>query len=162
MVGYNKVMLIYLAADHRGFFLKESLKKHLKDAGYEVADFGNKEKDESDDYVDFAIAVAKEVSKDPSFGKGILICGSGVGMDVVANKFRNVRASLCFSPDQAMLARAHDDANVLVLPADFLDEEVAKKIVFVWLQTQFDQNPHHQRRLEKLNDLEAKTLNYFE
>jgi ribose 5-phosphate isomerase B len=155
-------MLIYIGADHRGFELKEAIKKYLSNAGYECVDFGNDKLDKNDDYTDFAIAVAKEVSKDPSVGKGILICGSGVGVDIVANKFRNVRSSLCFSPDQAMVARKDDDANILSIPADFVDEEKAKKIVAVWLQTKFDGEPNHARRLSKLEELELKITNYFE
>jgi len=155
-------MVIYIGADHRGFTLKEMLKKFLKDQAYQVVDFGNEKLDENDDYFDFAFAVAKEVSKDPSFGKGILICGSGVGMDVTANKFRNVRASLCFSPDQAMAARSDDDANILILPADFIDEEMAKRIVAVWLQTKFDGKENHLRRIKKIENLELKITNYLE
>jgi len=155
-------MVIYIGADHRGFTLKEMLKKFLKDQAYQVVDFGNEKLDENDDYFYFAFAVAKEVSKDPSFGKGILICGSGVGMDVTANKFRNVRASLCFSPDQAMAARSDDDANILILPADFIDEEMAKRIVAVWLQTKFDGKENHLRRIKKIENLELKITNYLE
>ena len=154
-------MLIYIGADHRGFSLKEAIKKYLSDSGYEAVDFGNDKSDQDDDYVGFAIAVSKEVSKDPSAGRGILICGSGVGMDIVANKFRNVRASLCFSPDQAMAARNDDDANILVLPSDFLDEEKAKKITAVWLQTEFDGKERHTRRIKKIEGLEEKTISYF-
>ena len=155
-------MLIYIGADHRGFALKEYLKKYLQGDGYEVIDFGNSKLDENDDYVDFAIGVAKEVSKDPSLGEGILICGSGVGVDMVANKFRNVRSSLCFSPDQAMAARNDDSVNVLSIPADFVDEDKAKKIVAVWLQTKFDGEQNHTRRVKKIEELELRNLNYYE
>lgn len=155
-------MLIYIGADHRGFALKEYLKKYLESDGYEIVDFGNSKLDENDDYVDFAISVAKEVSKDPSLGVGILICGSGVGVDMVANKFRNVRSSLCFSPNQAMAARNDDSVNVLSIPADFVDEDVAKKIVAVWLQTKFDGNPNHARRVKKIEELELRNINYYE
>ncbi len=155
-------MLIYIGADHRGFALKEVIKSFIGSVGYEVVDMGNEKLDPNDDYPDFAIDVAKEVSKDPSLGNGILLCGSGVGMDVVANKFRNVRSSLCFSVDQAMAARNDDNANVLVLPADFLDEDKAKKIVSVWIQTKFEDIPKRNRRLKKIEELELKTTNYFE
>ncbi len=155
-------MLIYIGADHRGFAIKESIKKYLTDSGYELIDFGNSKINPQDDYNDFAVNVAKEVSKDPSLGKGILICGSGVGMDIVANKFRNVRCSLCFSSDQAMSVRSDDNPNVLALAADFLEENEAKKIVSVWLQTQFDGESNHSRRLEKINELERRLTNYFE
>jgi len=155
-------MIIYIGADHRGFDLKESLKKYLNEAGYEVADFGATKKDETDDYVDYAIKVASEISKGSSIGRGILLCKSGVGMDVVANKFRNVRCSLCFSPDQAILARNDDDANILVLPSGFLDEVRAKQIVSVWLNTKFDHKENHSRRIKKIEELEQKITNYFE
>lgn len=155
-------MLIYIGADHRGFMLKEVLKSYIGSVGYEVVDMGNEKLDPNDDYPDFAINVAKEVSKDPSLGRGILLCGSGVGMDIVANKFRNVRSSLCFSVDQAMSARNDDDANVLVLPADFVDEDKSKKIVSVWLQTQFDGKERRVRRIKKIGELELKITNYLE
>ncbi len=155
-------MLIYIGADHRGFAIKESIKKYLTDSGYEVVDFGNDKLDANDDYNDFAANVAKEISKDPSLGRGILVCGSGVGMDIVANKFRNVRCSLCFSADHAMSVRTDDDPNVLALAADFLDENSAKKIVSVWLQTQFDKKENHVRRIKKIEELETRITKYFD
>jgi len=155
-------MLIYIGADHRGFALKQVLKSYIGSVGYEVIDMGNDKMDEDDNYPEFAIRVAKEVSKDSSLGRGILICGSGVGMDVVANKFRNIRCSLCFSPNQAMAARNDDNANVLSIPADFVDEDVAKKIVAVWLQTKFNEEERHSRRIKQIEELELKTTNYLE
>jgi len=155
-------MLIYLGADHRGFALKKELKTHLESSGYEVIDFGNKTLNENDDYVDFARDVAAHVSKDPSLGKGVLICGSGVGMDIVANKFRNVRASLCFSPDHAMAARSDDDPNILVLPADFLDEGQTKQIVSAWLQTPFSGEEKYTQRLKKIEALERTMIKYID
>lgn len=155
-------MLIYIGADHRGFALKQILKSYIGSVGYEVIDMGNDKMDENDDYPEFAVRVAREVSKDTSLGKGILLCGSGVGTDIVANKFRNVRCSLCFSPNQAMAAKNDDDANVLSIPADFVDEDIAKKIVAVWLQTKFDGADRHVRRVKKIEGLELKTTNYFE
>lgn len=155
-------MLIYIGADHRGFALKEKLKIHLASSGYEVIDFGNKTFNEEDDYVDFARDVAMRVSKDPSLGKGILLCGSGVGMDIVANKFRNVRASLCFSPDHALVARTDDDPNILVLGADFIDEDQAKKIISTWLQTPFSEEERHVKRLEKIEALERTMIKYID
>lgn len=155
-------MLIYIGADHRGFALKGVLKKFISSIGYEIVDMGNEKLDPNDDYPDFAINVAKEVSKDPSLGRGIMICGSGVGMDIVANKFRNVRSSLCFSVDQAMAARNDDDANILALPANFLDEDKIKQIVAVWLQTKFEDVPRRIRRLKKIEELEGKITSYLE
>lgn len=147
-------MLIFIGADHRGFNLKEKIKKELTDSGYEVIDSGNDRHEEGDDYVDFALKVAKEVSLEPTSRRGVLVCGSGVGVDIVANKVRGVRSALCFSPEQAMASREHDDANVLSLPSDFLDEDTANRIVFSWLQAKFDGKEDHQRRLDKLSRIE--------
>ncbi|OGM89126.1 hypothetical protein A3J77_00765 [Candidatus Wolfebacteria bacterium RBG_13_41_7] len=147
-------MLIYIGADHRGFELKESLKNFLMNKGYEVIDVGNTKFDENDDYPDFAKAVGFAVSQDPNARRGILVCGSGVGVDIVANKFKGVRSSLAFNPDQAFLARNDDDANVLSLPADFLNEEDAEKILGTWLATAFSGKEPHKRRLGKISEIE--------
>ena len=147
-------MIIYIGADHRGFKLKESLKQFLQGEGYTVSDLGNNEYLETDDYPDFAKLVAQKVSVNPTDGRGIVICGSGVGVDVVANKFPNVRSALGFSPDQVMEARSDDDVNVLALAADFLEEDVVKKIVSVWLQTPFDGDEWDKRRIEKIRQID--------
>ncbi len=147
-------MLIYIGADHRGFQLKEILKKFLKDQGYEVVDVGNDHYDEDDDYPDFAKLVSRAISQASSSRRGILICGSGVGMDIVANKFKGVRSALVNSPDQAYSSRYDDDTNVLSLGADFSDEEQAEKILSTWLATPFSNKEHHKRRLEKIRQLE--------
>jgi ribose 5-phosphate isomerase B len=149
-------MLIYIGADHKGFQLKESLKKKLAEWGYEVSDIGNGQLDENDDYPDFAEKVADAVSQEPFSRKGVLICGSGVGVDVVANKFKRVRSSLVSSADQAFAARHDDDANVLCLPADFISPEEASKILGIWIQTPFSEDPNHRRRLAKISDIEMK------
>jgi len=147
-------MLIYIGADHQGFQLKEILKKFLEDQGYEVVDVGNDHYDENDDYPDFAKLVARAIKQDPSNRRGILICGSGIGMDIVANKFKGVRSALVSNPDQAYLSKNHDDTNVLSLGADFSDEEQAEKILSTWLATPFSNKEHHKRRLEKIRQLE--------
>jgi len=147
-------MLIYIGADHKGFQLKETLKKFLKEQGYEVIDVGNDHYDENDDYPDFAKLVARAVSQDPLNRRGILICGSGIGMDIVANKFKGVRSALVSNPDQAYLSRNDDDTNILSLAADFLNEEQTKKILTTWLATPFSNKEHHKRRLEKIRQLE--------
>ncbi len=149
-------MLIYIGADHRGFRLKEAISKYLKDMGYSVSDMGASAYDENDDYNDFASAVAEKVSSDPSGSRGIVMCGSGVGVDVVANKFRGIRSALSFSPDQASASRADDDTNVLALPADFLDVEASKRIVSVWLQAPASADARYKRRINKINELEHK------
>jgi len=151
-------MVIYIGADHKGFNLKEIIKKDLTNAGYMVNDVGNFKKDELDDYVDFASAVALKVSLEFETSKGILFCGSGVGVSVVANKFRNVRCGLIFDSNQAFDAKNDDDINILAIPADYVDENTAKKIVVTWLQTPFSKEERHQRRLDKISFLELKMI----
>lgn len=150
-------MVIYIGADHRGFKLKEYLKQFLDGEGYEVVDLGNTVYDEKDDYPDFAAVVAKKVSLDEN-SRGILICGSGVGVDIVANKFSNVRSALAFSPDQAYDSRNDDDTNVLSLAADFLSSAAAAKIVQTWLQTPFADEERFRRRLNKISQIELKFI----
>lgn len=150
------MLLIYIGADHQGFQLKESLKNYLANAGYEVADVGNAVYDENDDYPDFASRVAKEVAADPWNRRGVLICGSGVGVDVVANKFPGIRSVLAMNSDHAFVSRTDDDTNVLCLAAAFIEEEQAKKILSTWLQTPFSGEERHKRRLNKIRDLEMK------
>ncbi|MCL4405529.1 RpiB/LacA/LacB family sugar-phosphate isomerase [Patescibacteria group bacterium] len=152
-------MIIYIGADHRGFQLKEAIKEYVKNLGYQVSDLGNSAYDENDDYPGFSAAVAEKVSADPTGSRGIVICGSGVGVDVVANKFRGVRSALAFSTDQAGASRADDDTNVLALPADFLDLDTSKKIVSIWLQTPISTDPRYKRRLEEVRALEQKLKN---
>ena len=147
-------MIIYLGGDHRGFNLKEQLKAFLQGEGYSLVDVGAKELVQDDDYIEYAKVVAEKVSGDPANNKGILICANGVGMDIVANKFHQVRSVLGISPDHVLTSREDDDTNVLSLGADFVDLETAKKIVSVWLQTPFSGEERHKRRLQKLRDLD--------
>lgn len=147
-------MTIFIGADHRGFELKEKLKQFLSNKGYTVFDKGNDHYDETDDYPDFAGLVAQEVAEDPDNRRGILICGSGVGIDVVANKFSRVRSALANNSNQAFSSRNDVDVNVLCLAADFLDGEEAKKILSVWLQTPFSKEERHKRRLRKIAEIE--------
>ncbi|MEK7520456.1 MAG: RpiB/LacA/LacB family sugar-phosphate isomerase [Patescibacteria group bacterium] len=150
-------MLIHIASDHRGFKLKEALKIFLKENAYQFADLGSERYEEGDDYPDFAARVAEKISAGASGpDRGMVICGSGVGVDVVANKFRGVRVALVASPDQAFVSRNDDDTNVLALAADFLDEETAKKIVATWLATPFSGEERHRRRLRKISELENR------
>ncbi|MCX6702607.1 MAG: RpiB/LacA/LacB family sugar-phosphate isomerase [Candidatus Wolfebacteria bacterium] len=148
-------MIIYIGADHRGFNLKETLKKFIKEEiGYEVVDLGNEQLDENDDYPDFAMKVAKEVQSDSNTRRGILICGSGVGMDIAANKFKGIRSVLAINSDQVLLSRKDDDTNVLSLASDFINEESAKQVVNAWLRTPFSGEEKNKRRLVKISGLE--------
>ena len=149
-------MLIYIGADHRGFQLKETLKTYLKGSGYEVVDVGNDQYVAGDDYPDFAALAARKVSLDPENSRGVLICGSGVGVDVAANKFKNVRSALVMNSGQASASRNDDNTNVLSLAADYLNEEEAQKIISTWLKTSFSGEERHARRLKKIEDLEQR------
>jgi ribose 5-phosphate isomerase B len=151
-------MVIYIGADHRGFKLKEFLSSLLKYGGYPVVDVGNEKYDEADNYVDFGKRVAERVSVDYDHNRGILICGSGVGMDIVANKHPNVRAALALTSDQAFDSRNDDDTNVLCLGANYLNEEQAKKIVLTWIQTPFSQEPRHRKRIESIAQVEMERM----
>ncbi len=146
--------MLYLAAYHRGYAIKEGLKKYLADAGYEVEDLGAFAYDKDDDYPDFAAAAAQKVAQNPEANRAILLCGSGHGADIVANKFRGVRAALCWNADVARQSREHDNANVLVLPADWVTEEEAQEIVRSWLEVEFSGEERHVRRLRKIEEIE--------
>ena len=147
--------MIYLGADHRGFELKEKVKKTLEDKGFGVTDLGNNHLDPQDDYVFFAEKVAKAVIED-SQNRGILFCGSGAGVDMVANKVDGVRSALVFDAPRAKQAREHEDANVIALPADVLDETISYEIVKTFLETEFSGEQRHIRRLEEMKKIEEE------
>jgi ribose 5-phosphate isomerase B len=149
-------MVIYLGADHRGFELKQYLAGFLKGEGYSVADLGNAIYDENDDYPTFAAAVAEKVSIDYEGSRGILICGSGMGMCIVANKYMNVRAAFAAASDHAFDGRTEDNTNMLCLGANYTDAAAARQIVTTWLTAPFSQEPRYARRLKEIGDLETK------
>ncbi|HTY39558.1 MAG TPA: RpiB/LacA/LacB family sugar-phosphate isomerase [Candidatus Paceibacterota bacterium] len=130
-------MTIYFGADHRGFQLKEKLKAALVAKGYEVADLGATTLVPDDDYPEYAAAVAEHIGRAPEVSRGILVCGSGAGMDITVNKFRYIRSVLGFKSDQVYAARHDDDVNVLTIAADYTDEDEAQKMVTVFLSTPF-------------------------
>lgn len=148
--------MLYLAADHRGFQLKEALKRFLTERSIAFEDVGAKTYAEGDDYVDFATAASEKIAANPLGHKGIFLCGSGHGVDMVANKFKGIRAALCWNKEVAKQSREHEDANVLVLPADWLDEASVEEIVTLWLGTEFSNEERHVRRLEKIAKLESE------
>ena len=149
-------MIIYLGADHQGFELKEYIEGLVKSMGYEVADLGNKEYEADDDYPDFAKEVARRVSQGYENSRGILVCGSGVGVDIVANKFKNIRSALAFNSNQAYDSRNDDDTNILSLPSNYLSREKAKGIIVTWLETPFSGESRHVRRLQKIYNIESE------
>ena len=142
--------MIYLGADHRGYNLKDDIKNFLAEKNYQFEDMGNFTYDKNDDYTDFAKLVAQKVSEKPEENKGILICGSGVGVDIVANKFKGVRSALADDVQTAKQSREHDDTNVLSLPADEVNFEIAKQIITVWLETPFSNGEKYKRRINKI------------
>lgn len=150
--------MIYLAADHRGFKLKEAIKQFLAGRGAAVEDAGAFSYDETDDYTDFAAAAAAKIAENPAEHKGIFLCGSGQGMDIVANKFRGIRAALCWDEEEAKKSRTDDDANVLVLAVDETDEARAREIVAVWLDTPFSGAERHVRRLKEIAEIEMSNF----
>ena len=150
--------MIYFGADHRGYKLKESLKIYLKELNFNFEDLGAKELIPDDDYPDYAALVAKKVFEDPENNRGILICGSGVGVDITANKFKGVRSALIFNAEQARMSRNDDNANILSLSSDFTDENSAKEIVKIWLETPFSYLERHARRVEKIKKIEKEII----
>lgn len=148
-------MKIGIASDHAGYEMKEFLTGYLASKGYEVFDFGC-DSTESCDYPDYAhpLAGALEAGE---FPRAIGICGSGEGMAITLNKHQGVRASLCWLPEIAHITRQHNDSNVLVLPARFIDNETALAIVNEWLTTPFDKDePRHSRRIAKIPVMSAQ------
>lgn len=150
--------MLYLGADHRGFKLKESLKKFFESKKISYQDLGNEILDPEDDFVDYAKKVAKEVARDKN-SLGIVICGSGIGVNIAANKIKGIRSGLAITPEMARQGREHDDINVLVLAADYTDFPKAQKIIEEFLSTSFSSQEKYRRRLNKIKTLEdRKTL----
>ena len=139
---------IPIASDHAGFEMKQKLLGVLRDLGYEPEDLGAQSATASD-YPDFAHPLAQAVSNGAA-KRGVLLCGSGIGMDIVANRYPHVRAGLAWNPEIAELSRKHNDTNVLVLPSRFMSEEDAVKSLRTWLQTEFE-GGRHGRRVEKID-----------
>ena len=146
-------MKIAVASDHRGFQVKAKILGQIAELGHEAVDFGP-ETSESVDYPDFAAAVAQAVSRH-DVDRGILICGTGLGMSIVANKFCGVRAVPCHDDLTAEMSRRHNDANILCLSADLLGERLVTRMVELWLTTEFE-GGRHARRLEKIFHFESQ------
>ena len=140
-------MKIYIGSDHAGFDLKEHIKKHFEEQ-FEFKDMGTYSS-ESVDYPDFAHAVAESLLKEND-GVGLLICGTGNGMTMAANKHAGIRAALCWDPEIAALAKQHNNANILVLPARFISDEMAFEIMNAFFNADFE-GGRHQRRIDKIN-----------
>ncbi len=144
---------ILIASDHAGFVLKEKLKPYLEKIGFQVEDLGTHSKERCD-YPGFAYALAKSISQG-KYKRGILICKSGIGNSIVANRLPRVRAALCYNVKAAKLSREHNDSNILVLGSAFVNEKLAKGISRVWLKTEFLAG-RHARRLKKIREIERQ------
>jgi len=151
--------MIYLGADHKGWELKAKIEKWLSGRGIEFEDMGAFEQDKGDDFVDFGIAVGQKVAENPEKNWGIVICGSGVGMDVVANKVKGIRCGLGFEVDQVYAARKDDNINVLAIAADNTEEIKAFELVEKFLETEFVKSENYQRRVEKISRYENGLTN---
>lgn len=144
-------MKIAIGSDHGGYYLKQDIIELIKELGYEVEDFGTKGP-ESTDYSDFAIPVATGVAEG-KFDRGILICGTGVGMSITANKVKGIRAALVTDLYTARATREHNNSNVLCLGARITGPQIALEIVKIWLTTEFE-GGRHERRINKIKDFE--------
>src|SRR4029077_3161396 len=144
-------MKIAIGADHAGFELKNQLREALRQTGHEVCDFGTNSA-ESTDYPDYAERVAQAVASGAA-ERGVLVCGSGVGMSIAANKVRGIRAVLGVSPEEVRLTRAHNNANILTLGARFTNSAADRELLRVFLEVQFE-GGRHQRRVDKISQME--------
>jgi ribose 5-phosphate isomerase B len=148
-------MKVIIGSDHGGFKLKENIKKHLVSKGIEVEDVGT-DKEESCDYPDYAAMVAKKVVETGNLG--IIVCGTGLGVSMTANKFKSIRAALCHDTYTAKMAREHNNANVLCLGGRTTRTGKAKKIVDVFLNTEASSEDRHKRRVGKIVELEKNNF----
>ncbi|MBQ9449025.1 MAG: ribose 5-phosphate isomerase B [Acholeplasmatales bacterium] len=147
-------MKISIGCDHSALELKNFLIEYLKKEGHEVTDKGTYTK-ESCDYTDYGYLVAKDVQQGKC-DRGIVICYTGIGISMIANKVKGVRCALCGSKDAAELTRLHNDSNCLALSAKYTGHDLAKEIVEVWLKTPFSFNERHQRRIDKIAKYEEE------
>jgi len=149
--------MIYLGADHRGLQLKEQIKKYLESVDIEAEDLGAYTLDKNDDYTDVAQDVARYVRLKKE-NIGFLFCGSGVGVDIVANKHQDIRSALCFNKDVAKQSREHISCNVACIPSDFVSFDEAKDIVLTFIKASFSFEERHVRRLSRIVNMEGRGL----
>jgi ribose 5-phosphate isomerase B len=152
-------MKLAIGSDHAGLDLKNRVLALLKQKGVQVEDYGTNN-EESVDYPDYGMQVAEAVSK-RKVDRGVLLCGSGIGMSIVANKYPKVRAALCYDTETARLSRQHNDANILVMGGRLLKEAQAMEIVKIWLETEFE-GGRHARRIQKIHEIEKNRMNHQE
>lgn len=151
-VKKDRRMTIAIGADHAGYTLKEEVKKFLTDINIAyIEDYGT-DSTKSVDYPKIAVPVAKAVANSEA-DRGILICGTGIGMSIVANKIPGIRAALCCSEETAILSRRHNNANILTMGGRFIEPEIARKIVKAFLSTEFEAGGRHERRVKQIHAL---------
>jgi RpiB/LacA/LacB family sugar-phosphate isomerase len=149
-------MKIYIGADHRGYQLKQKVVEFLKSKHHEVEDLGTHEESQSCDYPEFSYKVADHVSKENG-SRGILLCMTGIGHSIAANKVPGAYAALCYTQEAAALSREHNNANILVLGSLFIEEKNIIHIIETWLNAKFE-GGRHERRIEQIKDIERKFL----
>jgi RpiB/LacA/LacB family sugar-phosphate isomerase len=149
-------MKIFVGADHRGFQLKNKVVAFLLDAGHEVLDVGTHQEDASCDYPQYSYEVATRVAKEPDT-YGILLCMTGIGHSIAANKVPGAYAALCYNKEAAVLSRQHNNANILVLGAKFVPEDALLEIIEIWLKSTFEYG-RHMRRIEQVKSIEQEFL----
>ncbi len=152
--------MIYIGSDHHGFELKAKINEWLTGRELEFEDAGAFEYDSGDDYVDFAIDVAQKVARAPEANRGIVLCGSGVGVEIAANKVQRIRCGLGFEEDQVFASRKDDNINVLALAADNTDEFKAIELVEKFLETEFVRSDRYLRRIEKISRYEKAAADH--
>ena len=145
-------MKIAIACDHGAFEYKEMIRKMLEQEGYEVKDFGTYS-DASVDYPDYALPCAQAVARGEA-QRGIVLCGTGIGVSITANKVKGIRCALCSDPLSARLTREHNDSNMLAMGQRIIGSELAKEIVHVWLSTTFSEGERHKKRIAKITAIE--------
>lgn len=145
--------MIFIGADHRGFELKNTLLEYLQNKNIRVEDMGNYEYDARDDNPDYAQKVAQAVLQNPSEYLGIVICGSGIGVSIGANRYKGIYCALGFTEEQVRFGREHDHINILALPSDFISEEKAKKLVDIFLGAKQNNTEKYLRRLKKIDSV---------
>jgi len=151
----RKINKFAIASDHAGYDLKESLKRSLKEEGIDLLDLGPQNSD-SVDYPDYGIKLAKAVAEDDGMN-GIVICGTGIGMSIVVNRFPGIRGTLCSDVYTAKLCREHNDSNILILGGRVVGQGLALEIVKTWLSTPFE-GGRHQKRLDKIKNIDLMLL----
>ena len=148
----NSRMKILIGADHAGYKLKEELKEYIKQLGHNIKDYGA-DSEEAVDYPLIAGKLAKDAVKNKA--RGILICGSGIGMSIAANKVKGARAAVCHNEFTAEVSRTHNNSNILCLGSRDIEKGIAKKIVKIWLETRFSDEERHKRRVDEISKIEC-------